>query len=86
MIRLDFDLERYRELCRVNASVALKKGAGGYRRSTQEFPFPGGRHAQRALFDAMRDLLPVKHGLNPTIRISEFDVPRLLRELNRPWI
>jgi hypothetical protein len=77
---IGFDLERYRELCCANSPLPLKKGTGGYRRSTLEFPFPGGRHAQRALFDAMRDLLPAKHGLAPTVRISEFDVPSLRRD------
>jgi hypothetical protein len=64
----------------VLAPLAMSKGTGGYRRSTQEFPFPGGRHAQRALFDITRDLLPVRHGLRPTIRTSEFDVPSQLRD------
>lgn len=61
----------YLELCRVHREVADK-----YRhaKQTAEFHFPGGRTAQRAYFDCFRDLLPPRHGLRPTIRITEFEV------------
>lgn len=78
--QLGFNLESYRALCRSHSAIAMQKGAGGFRRPTSEFPFQGGRHAQRAFFDMMRDLLPPLHGLRPTIRISEFDLPSLLSD------
>jgi hypothetical protein len=52
--RLAFDVERYRALVerwrdRADRYRAMKPAA--------DFPFPGGRRAQRAYFDACRDLL-----------------------------
>ncbi len=38
------------------------------------FPMPGGRHRQRALRDALADLLPAVNGFGPTIRIGDFEV------------
>lgn len=80
--RLGFDVDAYRSLCNQHATDALNKGAAGYRKPKPEFPFDGGRAAQRALFDACRDLLPVRHGLEPTVRISEFELPSLRRGRN----
>ena len=50
--------------------------ADAYRRNkkTSDFDFTGGRTNQRAYLDCFRDLLPQLHGLNPTLRISEFEV------------
>ncbi len=76
-IRVGFDLDKYKSWCIQNAAAALRKGAVGYRKPKSEFPFENGRAAQRALFDACRDLLPHRYGLNPTVRISEFEVPSL---------
>ena len=78
--QLGFDIDAYRSLCSRYADAALKKGQSGYRKPKSEFPFDGGRAAQRALFDACRDLLPPQHDLRPTIRVSEFDVPSLLHD------
>ena len=77
---LGFDIESYRSWCDEYSIKALKKGPSGYRKPRPEFPFEGGRAAQRALFDTFRDLLPSRHGLNPTIRISEFQLPSLLSD------
>jgi hypothetical protein len=71
---LGFDREDYISLCKRHGFSAKEKGAAGYRRPTSEFPFLGGRHCQRALFDTLRDLLPLRNGLSPTIRIPEFEV------------
>ena len=79
-VHLGFDIDTYRSWCDQHAISALKKGASGYRKRKPEFPFDGGRAAQRALFDACRDLLPPWHGLKPTIRISEFELPSLLHD------
>jgi hypothetical protein len=71
---LGFDREDYITLCKRHGGSAKEKGAAGYRRPTSEFPFLGGRHCQRALFDTLRDLLPLRNGLSPTLRIPEFEV------------
>jgi hypothetical protein len=75
---LGFDADELRRLCLANCHLAERKGAAGYRKPKPEFPFEGGRHAQRAFFDACRDLLPPQLGLRPTIRIFEAEVPSLL--------
>lgn len=79
-IRLGFNICEYRNFCNRYSEDALKKGPSGFRNPKQEFPFENGRAAQRALFDACRDILPLSHGLEPTIRIAEFQVPSLLRD------
>ena len=71
---LGFDRVRYLNLCRKHAAAALDKGAASYRKSKFEFPFVNGRAAQRAFYDARRDLLAVSHGLRPVVRISQFDL------------
>ena len=70
-IPLGFSRTQYLELCRIHSSKADQ-----YRRTkrTRDFDFDGGRTAQRAYFDCFRDLLPVLHGLRPTIRIAAFEV------------
>lgn len=51
----------------------------GYVESKQDFPFVGGRIAQRAYFDSIRDIIHFdkrnKH-LNPIIRISKIDIEK----------
>lgn len=69
-----FPVNEYMAHCEKHHSKALAKGPAGYRKPKDEFPFENGRAAQRAFFDAFRDLQPQMHGLNPTIRISEFDI------------
>jgi len=66
---LGFDLQEYLQLCERYADEAYRKGPSGYRKPKPEFPFDGGRAAQRAFFDAFKDLLPARHGLRPTLRI-----------------
>lgn len=70
-IRLNFDLEEWKYLCKSN-----KDSADRYRKNkvTTEFNFIGGRTAQRAYMDCFRDLLPISQNLNPTLRINEFEV------------
>lgn len=70
-LKLGFDIEHYKRLCRQH-----KDTADSYFKSktTRDFPCEGGRTAQRAYLDAFRDFLPPLHGLNPTLRISEFEV------------
>lgn len=73
-IMYGFDVAKYIEYCNIYSIEALKKGPAGYRKPKIEFPYENGRAAQRAFFDAFRDLLPTKYGLKPTLRISEFEV------------
>jgi hypothetical protein len=87
-LHLGFDKAHYLALCNQHW-----ERADAYRRAKQtaDFRFVGGRTAQRAYFDAFRDILPMLHGLRPTVRISEFEVSgiatdtpearRVLREL-----
>lgn len=72
-----FDVDLYVKYCDQYSREAIKKGPTGYRKPKEEFPFENGRAAQRAFFDAFRDILPTLHGLNPTIRISEFEVKNI---------
>lgn len=50
----DLDIDSYRKLCSKFADSADRYSAN---RDTPDFPFPGGRSAQRAYFDAAKDLL-----------------------------
>jgi len=77
---LGFDKKEYIRLCDKYQIEALKKGPPGYRKPKDEFPFENGRAAQRAFFDAFRDFLPEMYDLNPTIRISEFEVRDILED------
>lgn len=53
------DLDQYRELCSRFSGDADRYQST---RETADFPFPGGRTAQRAYFDAAKDLLSAAHG------------------------
>ncbi len=74
-LNLTFECNQYKMLCKVR-----KEKADKYRESktTPDFDFSGGRTAQRAYFDCFRDLLPDLHDLNPTLRITEFEVASVL--------
>ena len=67
---LGYDLDQYRRLCEHWHPKADKAFA---HRTSADFPRTGGRQAQRAYNDALRDLLaPVFTG-NPVIRIAAPD-------------
>lgn len=70
-LKVAYSIEQWTQLCKV-----YKEKADKYRRSktSKDFNFSGGRTAQRAYLDCFRDLLPEIQGLNPTLRISEFEV------------
>ncbi len=70
-LKLNFDLSEWKKHCSTYRDRADK-----YRKSktTTDFNFVGGRTAQRAYLDCFRDLLPEIQGLNPTLRINEFEV------------
>ncbi len=70
-LKVNFDLVNWKKLCQIH-----KGKADNYRKTktTTDFNFVGGRTAQRAYLDCFRDLLPEIQGLNPTLRINEFEV------------
>jgi hypothetical protein len=63
------DVDLYRELC-----ARFSNDADRYRakRDASDFPFPGGRTAQRAYFDAAKDLLAAAYGYR-LIRVPAAD-------------
>lgn len=70
-IKLNFNVEEWIKQCKKN-----KHKADEYRKAktTTDFNFSRGRTAQRAYLDCFRDFLPEENGLNPTLRINEFEV------------
>ena len=70
--------QQYHQFCQQHHVAALAKGPDRFRRHTADFPYPNGRAAQRAFFDTFRDWLPPLHGLNPTVRLAEFEVISIL--------
>ena len=76
---LAYAQEKYRQFCQQYQTAALAKGPDRFRRSTADFPYVNGRAAQRAFFDTFRDWLPPLHGLNPTVRLAEFEVMPILK-------
>jgi hypothetical protein len=77
-IPLAYVPEKYLKFCQQYHIEALAKGPDRFRRVTADFPYVNGRAAQRAFFDTFRDWLPPKHGLNPTVRLAEFEVKPIL--------
>ncbi|MDE0469414.1 MAG: hypothetical protein OYL97_20375 [Candidatus Poribacteria bacterium] len=77
-IRLGYEPQKYRQFCQQHHTAALAKGPDRFRRRTADFPYTNGRAAQRAFFDTFRDWLPPLHGLNPTVRLAEFEVKPIL--------
>jgi len=75
-LKVNFDLVNWKKLCQTH-----KDKADNYRKTktTTDFNFAGGRTAQRAYLDCFRDLLPEIQGLNPTLRINEFEVVGITR-------
>lgn len=63
------DLDLHRELCAKFATVADRYQ---WKREAPDFPFPGGRSAQRAYFDAAKDLLSAANGYR-LIRVPAAD-------------
>lgn len=77
-IQLGYPQEKYLSFCQQHQTAALAKGSDRFRRPTADFSYINGRAAQRAFFDTFRDWLPTRHGLNPTVRIAEFEVKPIL--------
>jgi hypothetical protein len=77
-VPLAYAPEEYLRFCKQHHAAALAKGPDRFRRRTADFPYVNGRAAQRAFFDTFRDWLSPQHGLNPTVRLAEFEVTRIL--------
>lgn len=77
-VPLAYAPEKYLKFCQQYHAEALAKGPDRFRRATADFPYINGRAAQRAFFDTFRDWLPPRHGLNPTVRLAEFEVKPIL--------
>ena len=77
-VPLAYAPEEYLRFCKQHHAAALAKGPDRFRRRTADFPYVNGRAAQRAFFDTFRDWLPPQHGLNPTVRLAEFEVTQIL--------
>jgi len=75
-LKVNFDITTWKKLC-----LTHRDKADNYRKTktTTDFNFVGGRTAQRAYLDCFRDLLPGVQGLNPTLRINEFEVIGITR-------
>ena len=69
-VALGFDIDEYRRLCEANRTAAdryrFAKEARGFRRT-------GGRRAQRAYFDSVRDLALPALGYAPVVRVPAID-------------
>src|SRR5690606_27411776 len=70
-LKVNFSIVQWKQLCKTH-----KDNADKYRKSktSADFDFVGGRTAQRAYLDCFRDLLPEINGLQPTVRICDFEV------------
>ena len=77
-VPLAYAPEEYLRFCKQHHAAALAKGPDRFRRRTADFPYVNGRAAQRVFFDTFRDWLPPQHGLNPTVRLAEFEVTQIL--------
>ena len=77
-VPLAYAPQKYKQFCQQHHIAALAKGPERFRRPTADFPYANGRAAQRAFFDTFRDWLPPLHGLNPTVRLAEFEVVPIL--------
>lgn len=63
---LGFDRGTYRELCDHHHGTADRYRAD---KTATDFPFPGGRRAQRAFLDAVRDLIAPYLTGHPVLRV-----------------
>ena len=70
-LKLNYLIGDWEKWCLTHSKKADKYR---YNKITKDFNFQGGRTCQRAYLDCFRDFLPQHNGLNPTLRISEFEV------------
>jgi hypothetical protein len=67
----NFDIEYHKILCYENY-IQADKFQQHIKRS--DFDFEGGANAKRAMLDIMIDLKPIMNKLNPTIRLTTFEL------------
>lgn len=70
-LKLNFSTDEWKHYCNLYLHKADKYR---FNKTTKDFNFQGGRICQRAYLDCFRDFLPQQNGLNPTLRICEFEV------------
>ena len=70
-LKINYSITDWKNWCLTYSSKADKYRSN---KITSDFNFQGGRTCQRAYLDCFRDLLPQHNGLNPTLRISDFEV------------
>jgi len=70
-LKMNYSITNWKKWCLAYSGIADKYR---FNKTTIDFNFPGVRTCQRAYLDCFRDLLPFYNGLNPTLRISEFEV------------
>jgi len=70
-LKLNYSISDWKKWCLIYSTTADRYR---FNKTTTDFYFKGGRTCQRAYLDCFRDFLPQHNGLNPTLRISEFEV------------
>jgi len=72
-----FSIAEYIRLCHEHAAEADR-----YQRlkKRSDFNFEGGASAKRAMLDVLLDVLPLNNGLNPTLRLHEFELAQVETE------
>jgi len=70
-LSLNYSIDDWKKWCQIHSITADRYR---FNKTTVDFCFSGGRTNQRVYLDCFRDLLPQHNGLNPTLRISEFEI------------
>ena len=70
-LKLNYSIDDWMKFCK---SYSHRADKYRYKKTSADFNFEGGRIYTRAYLDCFRDLLPQHQGLNPTLRISAFEV------------
>lgn len=73
-LKLNYSVQDWIKYCSLYSDKADKDF---YHKTSRDFNFQGGRTCQRAYLDCFRDFLPCHNGLNPTLRICEFEVQEI---------
>lgn len=70
-LKLNYDREEWLAYC---AQYKQQADCYQYSQKVNGFEGPGGKAAKRALVDFLKDSQPYLEGLNPTLRICEFEI------------
>lgn len=73
-LKVFFNLQEYKQLC-----IKHMEEADEYQKGIKrpDFDFEGGATAERAMMDFFLDLKPPFYGLNPTLRLHEFELEKI---------